>query len=564
VYLNLGLCYEATGRFPGALAAFQQALDLALAIERRDILAEVYYRLASALQRLDMVNEAYTALVAAVDVIEVTREPLRDETLKISLLARWQQIYEALVLHCFDQGQLVEAFAWTERARARAFADVMMRAGQDSGLRTQDSESSEPRTERREPRTQNPEPGTDKKEGKASVLLADLQAALAPGEALVCYFTTGVLERSLPLLRVVPHDNPLRRIFMTSATTLCFGITATELRAIRLPLDPNALVSQSIRGEERWRFLRDPMARVIRQRLIEPLELSEVRRLMLAPHGPLHRVPFAALLDTPIVITPSARFWLATRLRAAQPPAAHSCLAIGYDGESEGYALRHTEAEARFVAAQTGGSAWVGAEPKLPQLRALAELSRWLHIACHGSFDEQAPLASYLVTGRDERISALDVLRDWRLNAELTVLSACQSGVSRVIAGDEPLGLMRAFLSAGARAVLVSQWQIEDLPAFLLMQRFYTVLAQERGDVAHALYAAQRWLAGLSAAEIRSHSLEAEPQKSSDAVTTDTEIAAKTDAHFARDLAEMLHDLAADACPFADPIYWAAFVLVGS
>ncbi|NJM08146.1 CHAT domain-containing protein [Candidatus Gracilibacteria bacterium] len=540
VFLNLGLCHEATGNPQTAQVAFQQALDLALAIERRDILAEVYYRLGSAQQRSGVQNTAYSTLVAAAEVVEATREPLRDEAVKISLLGRWQQIYEALILHCLAQGRIAEAFSWAERARARAFADLVTRAGeQEVAFKSQHSEAARlAAIEHQEPTSENQEARDNNEDATRSAILhiSELQAELEPGEALVSYFTTGVYERTLPLFSLLANDHPLRAILLTPATLLCFIITAKELRLIQPALDPNLLVSQSVRGEERKRFLRAPMLHQLQRLLIEPLKLAAMRRVLLAPHSPLHRVPFAALLNVPWVIVPSASFWLKTRTTILRrQPAVDACLAIGYDGASEGYALRHTEAEARFVATQTGGRAWVGPAPKLPQLRTQAATARWLHIACHGSFDERTPLASYLATGSGERLTALDVLRDWHLNADLTVLSTCQSGVSRVVAGDEPLGLIRAFLAAGTRAVLVSQWPIEDLPTFLLMQRFYALLAQQPGDPAGALYTAQRWLATLSS----------------------------TDAHVLKTRLRLNEKLPDSARPFADPTYWAAFVLVG-
>jgi CHAT domain-containing protein len=72
-----------------------------------------------------------------------------------------------------------------------------------------------------------------------------------------------------------------------------------------------------------------------------------------------------------------------------------------------------------------------------------------------------------------------------------------------VLRGDEPLGLVRAFLLAGARAVLVTLWPVEDISARLLMERLYTELAaQPRPDPAAALRAAQRYLRSLSPAEL--------------------------------------------------------------
>jgi CHAT domain-containing protein len=130
------------------------------------------------------------------------------------------------------------------------------------------------------------------------------------------------------------------------------------------------------------------------------------------------------------------------------------------------------------------------------------------------------------------------------LHAELVVLSACQTGVSIVLHGDEPMGLVRAFLYAGAHSVLVSQWPVEDLPTFLLMQHFYKDLQRE-ADPADALQAAQVWLRELTAAQAQELLL----------------------AHAADDLTaaewDQLTGLAPASRPFSHPRHWAAFIVVG-
>ncbi|MCU0492227.1 MAG: CHAT domain-containing protein [Chloroflexaceae bacterium] len=512
VHLNLGLSQQATGQLSAALASFQQALALARQIERRDILAELHYRLGEIQRLLGDDGAALAELTAAATVIESTREPLRDEGLKMSLLGRWQQVYETLVLHCLAMGRPEEAFAWAERARARAFADLV--AGSDL-----------------------PETAAT---GETSATAAAVQAALAEGETLLCYFTTGTLDRAMPLLRVLPADHPLRTALLTPPRTLLFLLTRAGLTAHMCPLDPNTFTTASPRPEERLRFVQPAALQRLRADLLGAVT-SNPRRVIVAPHGPLHQVPFGALLDVPVVITPSATLWLAGRKRPPPAtPAATPCLALGYDSGAGTWALRHTEAEARYIATLTDGEAWVGPAAKTTRLKEAVANVGLLHIACHGWFDPEQPLESYLETGADERLTALAVLRDWQLRAELAVLSACESGVSRVVRGDEPLGLMRAFLGAGARAVLVSQWPVDDLAAFLLMRRFYQALQEQPNDAAAALFVAGRWLAALSAAEAQ-------------ALLADVP-------------GELVGGLAAlppTARPFAHPRHWAAFMLVG-
>ena len=128
IYLNLGLAYQAVGDLAQAEGVLRRALDLALEIGRRDILPHLHYRLGDVLRRRGDDAAALAQFQAGAAVIEATREPLRDEGLKISLLGRWQQVYEALVLHYLALNRPVEAFEWAERARARAFADLVTSA----------------------------------------------------------------------------------------------------------------------------------------------------------------------------------------------------------------------------------------------------------------------------------------------------------------------------------------------------------------------------------------------------------------------------------------------------
>jgi CHAT domain-containing protein len=281
-------------------------------------------------------------------------------------------------------------------------------------------------------------------------------------------------------------------------------------------------------------------------------------RLHVLPHGPLHHVPFGALTDESgqaflrsggphLVYVPSATVLLHHCLAPPRARAPEPCLAVGYDGATPERALRHTEAEATFVADLTRGIALLGPQPKKEQLPGLAGAQCWLHFACHGRFNEEAPLESYLETGAEERLTAREVLQNWRLQAELVTLSACQTGVSRILRGDEPMGLIRAFLYAGARAVLASQWPVQDLPTFLLMQRFYSALQRTDGaDPAVALHTAQVWLRELTMTKVRGLLAQLPaggPQAEESA---------------------LLADLSPDACPFAHPRFWAAFVLVGA
>jgi CHAT domain-containing protein len=101
-----------------------------------------------------------------------------------------------------------------------------------------------------------------------------------------------------------------------------------------------------------------------------------------------------------------------------------------------------------------------------------------LHLACHGQFRPENPLFSSLHLA-DGFITVRDICAQ-TLSAELVTLSACETGLNKIFAGDEILGLARGFLSAGAKSLVLSLWTVNDQATTELMEIFYTNL--QRGE----------------------------------------------------------------------------------
>src|SRR4029077_14706297 len=108
---------------------------------------------------------------------------------------------------------------------------------------------------------------------------------------------------------------------------------------------------------------------------------------------------------------------------------------------------------------------------------------RVLHLAVHGFADTQYPERSALVLGKDPRsgddglLQVREIIR-LRLNAELTTLSACDTGVGKLQGQEGVSNLVEAFLVAGSRSVVASLWSADDTSASALMERFYQRLAK--------------------------------------------------------------------------------------
>ena len=141
--------------------------------------------------------------------------------------------------------------------------------------------------------------------------------------------------------------------------------------------------------------------------------------------------------------------------------------------------LSGAEEEARAIV-----ESWVDREHTLllkeaateAAVKDFAQTHNIIHLATHGIAYTEEPLNSFVAFSPTETenglLTAREVAHNRDLPADLVVLSACQTGLGR-ISGDGMLGLSRAFLIAGARTVVVSQWSVSDRATKELMVAFY-------------------------------------------------------------------------------------------
>lgn len=314
---------------------------------------------------------------------------------------------------------------------------------------------------------------------------------------------------------------------------------------------------------------------LVRQRLA-PLEphLQDVRSLIVLPSRRMAGIPLEALTDRHVVsYAPSATIyaWLREKREA---PAASGLLIVG-DAEfspapeprkegplSRGREFRRLPGSALEAAALAAIAAKHGAavrsllrkDATVANLEKLAEEGmdrfRHVHLATHGKAVPQSGLNSFLAfTSEDAtrmdygKLSAGQILKTWKLNADLATLSACETAIGQHQGGEGYLGFSQALLFAGARTLVLSQGEANDHAATLTMIRFYEnlhrsdKLARTRMTKAEALSDARRWLRDLTRDEAYA-ALEGAPR-------------------------EWRDRLPPGRRPFAHPHYWASFVLIG-
>ena len=124
---------------------------------------------------------------------------------------------------------------------------------------------------------------------------------------------------------------------------------------------------------------------------------------------------------------------------------------------------------------------------------------RIVHFASHGVVNSQYPALSSIVLSLvnaegQPQAGALRLgdIYNLRLNADLVVLSACETAFGKLVRGEGIVGLMRGFLYAGARQVVATLWQIHDRATATLMRHFYTAMLGRNAHPADALRRAQR------------------------------------------------------------------------
>ncbi|MDP9121590.1 MAG: CHAT domain-containing protein, partial [Acidobacteriota bacterium] len=517
VAIATGLAYRDLGKQTEADRWLTRAVDLGrdyryptLAVRAR------LWRARLARDRGDL-QKASDDIAAALPTIESTRGKVLDEGLQIGFFAANRDYYELaidLLLQLDRQrhgNDRAAALALSEKARARSLLDLLARAAQGSDA---ESPARHP-AKNEEPHEAVPGEAQPLELRAIEALLDDrtalLEYALGTESSALFVITRRHLEAySLPNSQEIEHEVQNLRRSLSAPHSQAASYGAQAYRLYRLLVAPAAAV------------------------------LADKNRLLIAPDQSLHTLPFEALLtaeaggrpygdlpyllrDKAIAYVPSASVLAASlgRPRPAPPAAASGPQFVAFADPD----YRMTAAAAAGCSSAKAGDSL---PVELPQLHAskdevegiaglfpagatrlymrgrarkrsvgslLGAEVRYVHFAVHGHLDDRRPEQSALVLSRDpatgcfDRLLVQDILR-LKLRSDLVVLSACRTGLGRAVKGEGLLGLSRAFIHAGVRSLVVSLWDIDDESTSGLMVRFYKELGQSH-DKAAALRGAK-------------------------------------------------------------------------
>lgn len=500
----------------GQLARADQAFTatLAQARERQQVQVQVRCLTGQGLAALAQGERgrAGAAFEAAIELFEDQRRVLPGDEMRSAFLSDHLRPYEERLRMALQDGHAEVVLLQLDRFRARALDERLAedprsedeaalqplrdRLGwlarrvqrlQDDGQHSAALSEELVRTERelleaaRRLRLSAPAPaGRD----AAGLDIQDLRAALQPGEALLEY---GAQGGELFACVVRCDGVKLQRSLAPWAEV------QEAVRALRFQIDTLRHGTAPVRQHLAMLGAR-AQARLARLHALlwAPLTplLAGCGRVLVVPHGVLGQVPFAALwadgaplgAGHELALAPSAR--MALRGLRRPPLAARRVLALG-----ESSRLPHTAREARAVAGLFAlGQACVDDQATLAMLQAHAAAADVLHLACHAQFRGDNPRFSALHL--HDGPFTVDAAEALALRPCTVVLSACETGVGEVGAGDESVGLVRAFLVAGAARVVASLWPVEDEVTAGFMACFHGALVAGSKPAA-ALHKAQ-------------------------------------------------------------------------
>ncbi|MDJ1174156.1 CHAT domain-containing protein [Roseofilum capinflatum] len=494
---HLGQVASAQGDTQTALDSYRQALEIRKEIGDRAGSGIILNQIGAVYLSQDDYSRAIPPLQEAITLWESLRPGLRDSD-KVSLFETQITTYEQLQQALIAEEQTEAALEIAERARARAFVELL--AARLSGQSAETFDTPNPPTL-----------------AEIRRIAQEQQATLVQysivGETLYIWVIqpNGLIElrsQNLEDLGITLED-AAERTRVAAVTGRSRGVQqgvndwvqATRSGVQDNELEPPANTqkrSVNRRLRKSYELLIEP--------IVDLLPNNPQETVIFIPQGSLFLVPFPALQDQQgvyliekhtLLTAPSIQVLGLARQRTQQLSSnLTGALVVGNpkmpslaespEGKPEPLdPLPGAEAEALVIADLLGTEPLIGAEATEENIAQQIENAPLIHLATHGLLDElevlgfRTPGALALTpTGNtratDGWLTSEEIL-DLNLTAQLVVLSACNTGRGD-ITGDGIIGLSRSLIAAGTPSVLVSLWAVPDAPTSELMQAFYREL----------------------------------------------------------------------------------------
>jgi WD40 repeat protein/CHAT domain-containing protein len=523
---GLGNTYLALGDTAKAIELHSSSLEKARQQEGQESEADALNNLAYALRQAGKLPEAEQHLRNAIEIWENLRIKL-DDANKVSIFEKQARTYHLLQEILIAQNKPDEALEISERGRARAFVELL-------ASRISPNQNEQPNI-------------TAPNIARIKEIAKDQNATLVEYSIISDTFKIQGKEQTKeselyiwvikPTGEITFRRSDLKPLWQCRGDTCVAPTTLADL--VTDSRDAIGVRGLVVTARPDAPKVQDKLKR-LHELLIQPisdlLPTQESDKVIFIPQSSLFLVPFPALQDESgkyliekhtILTAPSIQVLELTRqqrqklttrgnnaLVVGNPTMPTVAPAIG-KAPQQLAPLPGAETEAKAIAPLLNTQALIGNQATEAAILPLLPSVRIIHLATHGILDDiqglksaialapssptppptlregLRPMASPITTGGTGEVEGGDglltasELLNLKLNAELVVLSACDTGRGK-ITGDGVIGLSRSFITAGVPSVIVSLWAVPDAPTASLMTEFYQNL-QKNPDKAQAL-----------------------------------------------------------------------------
>ncbi|MEW5857064.1 MAG: CHAT domain-containing tetratricopeptide repeat protein, partial [Cyanobacteriota bacterium] len=493
---DMGNVYSSLDDYAQAIKYQQQSLMIAQEIDSLAVEGRSLNNLGLALLYSGNLPEAERILSTGIAKWEEIRDKLgKNDAWKVSIFEEQARTYHLLQHVLIAENKTSKALEIAERGRARAFVELL--------------------ASRLFPQSKAPPPI------KQPSLEEIKKTAQQQNATIVEYSIVNFekIEKSKLFIWIISRNG---KVTFRSFDLKSLGARATAggsplrklvtetLESLGVGEDRNGIFEVSITNPAADPQRQTKSLKQLHQLLIQPiadlLPSNPEERVIFVPHQELFLVPFAALIAPDgkyliekhtILTAPSIQLLeLTHKPRQNGSRSGQEALVVGNPSPMpKGFQpLNGAQKEALDVAQLLKTQPLTGSQATEPAVMQKLPNARIIHLATHGTFNEQQPLLGGVAlaqTGKDTQNDGLLTAEEIfnlksKLSAELLVLSACNTGRGR-ITGDGVIGLSRSFIAAGIPSVLVSLWSVPDAPTAELMTEFYTNLYQKKLDKAQSL-----------------------------------------------------------------------------
>jgi CHAT domain-containing protein len=506
LYYGLGDLYLRQKNYPRALENLTRTLEMSEKLRNEPFIYLASSRLGDIHLQTQKPAEAIPYYKKAIDSVESTRSLLESEESRSAFFEDKRGIYAGLVVAYLRTKNTVEAFNYAERARSRAFLDILGNKVQlaKSGTLLEHERALQARISV----LQAMMGGRDADTSQTPQLIKQLaeaqqayneflqsvkkenkeQASLMSVEPLTLPQTQEMLDPGVTMLEY----------FVTQQAVLLWVVEKDRMRFVNIPISRTDLVQKvsvlrdsvfQLGEKERLRNSSEELYKL----LIQPaLQHVRGKELLVIPHDVLHYLPFQALVssegkyliqDYPIYYLSSASLMQFTHEK--RRAGGERALVMGNPSlGDEAYNLRFAEREAKEVAiVYPQSQVYLKEEASKPNAISQSPKYDMLHFAVHAELNEDDPMGSALllaVAGKEDGRLKVGEVFALDLKVGLVVLSACETGLGKLSNGDELIGLTRAFIYAGTPSIITTLWKVNDRSSYELMREFYQHLKSSK------------------------------------------------------------------------------------